>query len=161
MARVPSSADIGARLRAIVDDPGLVLDEHVVDRFCAEVRRAAEVLADLDLTTKGHDRTASFHYLLAMVMYSVDAAVLGDEPSRPMWSAPYQVHRADWGAASPDAVYRRTWISEDRTYRVHGTLGNADCLVLELRRADPPVWFSREDLAAGPDGTFELHLDAI
>jgi len=155
---VPSSADIGARLRAIVDEPGLVLDEVVVDGFCNEIRHAAEILADFELTAKGHDRTASYHYLLAMVMYSIDAAVLGDEPLQPMWSAPYQINRADWGAASPDAVYRRAWIREDLAYRVHGKLGNADCLLLEFRRAKPSAVFNREDLAAEPDGTFELYL---
>jgi hypothetical protein len=155
---VPSSADIGARLRAIVDEPGAVLDEHVVDRFCDELRGAAEILAALDLTAKGHDRTASYHYLLAMIMYGIDAAVLGDEPLQPRWSAPYQVDRADWGAASPDAVYRRAWIREDLGYRVHGELGNADCLLLEFRRSQPSVVLDRDDLAAEPDGTFELYV---
>jgi hypothetical protein len=157
-AGVPSSADIGARLRAMADDPGVVLDAHVVDHFCDQLHRAAEVLADLELTAKGHDRAASYQYLLAMLMYSVDAAVLGDETRQPMWSAPYQIHRADWGAASPDAVYRRTWIGEDLTYRVHGQLGNADCLLLEFRRSKPSVLLNREDLGATADGTFELHL---
>jgi hypothetical protein len=155
---VPSSADIGARLRAMADDRSVVLDAHVVDHFCEQLHRAAEVLADLDLTANGHDRTASYHYLLAMVMYSIDAAVLGDEPRQPMWSAPYQIHRADWGAASPDAVYRRTWIGEDLAYRVHGQLGNADCLLLEFRRSKPSVLLNREDIGAAADGTFELQL---
>lgn len=145
---MPSSADIGARLRAIVDAPGVALDAHVVDRFCAELRDAAA----------GLDDPASFLHLLAMVGYIVDAAVLGDEPEQPMWSAPYQVHRVDWGAASPDGIYRRCWIRDDLAYRVHGRLGNADCLLLELRRSQPQVVLDREDLAAGPDGTFELLL---
>ncbi|HEY6532318.1 MAG TPA: DUF1214 domain-containing protein [Acidimicrobiales bacterium] len=155
---VPSSADIGARLRAMAADSDVVLDQHVVDHFCDQIRQAAVMLSDLDLTAKGHDRTASYHYLLAMVMYSIDAAVLGDEPLQPMWSAPYQIHRVDWGAANPDAVYRRTWISEDLAYRVHGQLGNADCFLLEFRRSKPSVLFNREDLGAAPDGTFELFV---
>lgn len=155
---VPSSADIGARLRSTADDPELVLDEHVVDHFCEQLHQAAIVLRDLDLTAEGHDRTASYHYLLSMLMYSVDAAVLGDEPLAPMFSAPYQIHRADWGAASPDAVYRRAWMREDLPYRVHGQLGNADCLLLELRRSMPSVLLNRDDLAPAPDGTFELFL---
>jgi hypothetical protein len=155
---VPSSADIGAALRRIVEPSGLVLDEHVVDHFCQQLRRAAATLAGLDLTAKGHDRTASYHYLLAMVAYSIDAAVLGDEPLQPMFSAPYQIHRFDWGAASPDAVYRRAWISEDLPYRLHGQLGNADCLLVEFRRSKPSVLLNREDLAPAPDGTFDLLL---
>jgi hypothetical protein len=155
---VPSSADIGAALRSTAIESGVVLDEHVVDHFCEQIRRAAATLSDLDLTAKGHDRTASFHYLLGMVMYAVDAAVLGDEPLQPMFSSPYQIHRADWGAASPDAVYRRAWIRDDLSYRVHGELGNADCLLLELRRSTPSVLCNREDLAADDDGSFELYL---
>jgi hypothetical protein len=155
---VPSSADIGAALRQMVAPSGLVLDEHVVDHFCEQLRRAAAALADLDLTAKGHDRTASYHYLLSMVAYSIDAAVLGDEPRQPMFSAPYQIHRFDWGAASPDAAYRRAWISEDLAYRVHGELGNADCLLLEFRRSKPSVLLNREDLAPAADGSFELLL---
>jgi hypothetical protein len=123
---VPSSADIGASLRKMAQGAGAELDAGVVDHFCEQLQRAAETLADLDLTAKGHDRTASYHYLLSMVAYSIDAAVLGDEPRQPMFSAPYQIHRFDWGAASPDAVYRRAWISDDLAYRMHGELGNAD-----------------------------------
>jgi hypothetical protein len=139
-------------------DPELVLDEHVVDHFCEQIHQAAGLLGDLDLTAKGHDRTASYHYLLAMVMYSIDAAVLGDEPLQPMFSAPYQIHKADWGAANPDAVYRRAWIREDLSYRLHGQLGNADCLLVELRRASPQTLLDRADLAPGSDGSFELFL---
>jgi hypothetical protein len=157
---VPSSADIGASLRRMVSPSGVVLDAGVVDHFCEQLHRAAATLADLDLTAKGHDRTASYHYLLSMVAYSIDAAVLGDEPRQPMFSAPYQIHRFDWGAASPDAVYRRAWISDDLAYRVHGELGNADCLLLEFRRSKPSVLLNREDLAPAPDGTFELFLGA-
>ena len=93
-----------------------------------------------------------------MVMYSIDAGVLGDEPLQPMFSAPYQIHKADWGAASPDAVYRRAWIRDDLPYRLHGQLGNAECLLIEFRRATPPTLLNRDDLAPEPDGTFELFL---
>jgi hypothetical protein len=155
---VPSSADIGASLRKMVPEAGAQLDAGVVDHFCEQLHQAAATLAELDLTAKGHDRTASYHYLLSMVAYSIDAAVLGDEPLQPMFSAPYQIHRFDWGAASPDAVYRRAWVSEDLAYRVHGQLGNADCLLLEFRRSKPSVLLNREDLAPDADGTFELTL---
>jgi hypothetical protein len=157
-AGTPSSADIGATLRRIVADRDLQLDASVVDHFCDQIRRAAEVLEDLDLTAKGHDRAASYHYLLQMVMYAIDAAALGDEARQPMFCAPYQINKADWGAAAPDAVYRRAWISPDLSYRIHGQLGNADCFIMEVRRAKPEVHFNREDLAAGPDGTFEVFL---
>jgi hypothetical protein len=139
-------------------EPSLVLNEHVVDHFCEQLRQAASLLGDLDLTANGHDRTASYHYLLQMVMYSIDAGVLGDEPLQPMFSAPYQIHKADWGAANPDAVYRRTWVREDLPYRIHGQLGNAGCFLIEMRRAKTQTLLNREDLSPGPDGTFEFFL---
>lgn len=158
LPETPSSADIGAQLRTTEIDPDLVLDEHVVDHFCQQLQRAASLLGDFELTAKGHDRTASYHYLLSMVMYGIDAGVLGDEPLEPMFSAPYQIHKADWGAANPDGIYRRSWIREDLSYRLHGQLGNAECILIELRRANPQTLLDREDLSPGPDGTFEFFL---
>jgi hypothetical protein len=75
-----------------------------------------------------------------------------------MFTAPYQSHRNDWGAASPDGVYRRSWVSDEHAYRVHGRLGNADYFFLEFRRASPPAGIRRDEIAAAADGTFELFV---
>jgi hypothetical protein len=156
IAGVPSSAAIGAALRSIADDASVELGESTVAHLCERLGQTAAYLGELPLTELGDDRAESFRYLLMMLAFSVDAAVLGNDPLRPMFTAPYQSHRNDWGAASPDGVYRRSWVSDQHAYRVHGRLGNADYFFLEMRRASPPAGIRRDEIPAAADGTFDI-----
>jgi hypothetical protein len=156
LAGTPSSASIGAALRTVAPDASVELGEQTVAHLCERLGQAAAYLGDLALLDQGEDRAEAFRYLSMMLAFSVDAAVLGNDPLRPMFTAPYQSHRNDWGAASPDGVYRRSWVSDRHTYRVHGRLGNADYFFLEFRRASPPAGIRRDEIPTGPDGSFDI-----
>jgi len=156
--RVPSSALIEKALREIIDEPGAVLDEHTVEVFCEKVRESARLLSEFPLTANPIDRAESFRYLLTMVAYAVDAALLNADPLEPMFSQPYRLHLLDWGGASPDSVYRRAMVRDDRAYRVHGRLGNAKYLSIDFRQGSPARTLLRADLDAGADGSFEIFL---
>jgi hypothetical protein len=75
-----------------------------------------------------------------------------------MFCAPYRLHLLDWGAASPDGVYRRAMVRDDRAYRVHGTLGNASYFSIDFRQSTPATTIMREDLDLDDDGNFEIFL---
>jgi hypothetical protein len=75
-----------------------------------------------------------------------------------MFSAPHRNHQVDWGAASPDGVYRRTAIRSDLAYRAWGRLGNADYFTLDFRTTGAPFTILRDDIVTGGDGSFEVFL---
>ena len=104
------------------------------------------------------DRSEAFHYLLLMAAYAIDAAILNPDPLEPMWSAPGRFYLLDWGAASPDGVYRRAMIRDDHAYRVHGRLGNASYFSMDFRLSDPACTILRGDLDLDDDGNFEIFL---
>ena len=62
---------------------------------------------------------------------------MNSDPLEPMFSQPYRLNLLDWGAASPDSVYRRAMARDDHTYRVHGRLGNATYISLDFRQGSP------------------------
>jgi hypothetical protein len=155
---VPSTARLEKLLRGFTDDPAAVLDERTVDGLCVRLHEAARLLADFSLANHATDRAESFRYLLAMVAYAVDASLLNADALEPMFSQPYRLHLLDWGGASPDAVYRRAMVRDDRAYRVHGRLGNAKYLSMDFRQSSPTRTLTREDLDADHDGSFEVFL---
>ena len=155
---VPSSALIDKVLRQVEDTPGTVLGEHTVDVLCSRLQETARLLSEFALTTNPIDRAESFRYLLMMTAYAIDAGLLNADPLEPMFSQPYRLHLLDWGGASPDAVYRRAMVRDDRSYRVHGRLGNTKYLSIDLRQSSPACTITRDELHLDPDGTFEIFL---
>jgi hypothetical protein len=156
--RWPSAALIDKLLRALPDGPDVTLGEQTVDVYCRRIRESARVLSELDLNAHPVDRAESYRYLLTMTAYAVDAALLNSDPLEPMFSQPYRVHLLDWGAASPDGVYRRAMVRDDLAYRMHGRLGNAHYLSLEFRQSSPLCSISRDELLCDPDGNFEIFI---
>ena len=156
--KMPSAALIDKLLRQVADQPGLTLDEQTVEIYCQRLRESARLLADTPLTTNPVDRIESFHYLLLMTAYSVEAAIMNHDPLEPMWCAPSQFHLLDWGAASPDGVYRRAMIRDDHSYRVWGHLGNASYFSMDFRQSNPMVTIVPDDLELDANGDFEIFI---
>jgi len=155
---MPSTALVDRLLREVTDDPNLVLGEQTIETYCEHLRESARLLADCSLTTNPVDRVESFHYLLLMTAYAVQAAITNHDPLEPMWSAPSQFHLLDWGGASPDGVYRRAMVRDDRAYRVWGTLGNASYFSMDFRLSKPMVTVMPPDLELDAAGSFEIFL---
>ena len=80
------------------------------------------------------------------------------DPLEPMFSQPYQIHLLDWGAASPDCVYRRAMLRDDRTYRVYGRFGNARLLLVGRPPELAACTITPRRDRADADGTFEFFL---
>ena len=75
-----------------------------------------------------------------------------------MFSQPYRLNLLDWGAASPDSVYRRAMARDDHAYRVHGRLGNAPYISLDFRQGSPACTITREEFPCDADGNFEIFV---
>jgi hypothetical protein len=155
---MPSTALLDRLLREVTDDPELVLGEQTIEPYCERLRESARLLAECSLTTNPVDRIESFHYLLLMTAYAVQTAITNHDPLEPMWCAPAQFHLLDWGAASPDGVYRRTMIRDDRAYRVWGNVGNASYLSMDFRLSTPMVTITPPDLELDATGSFEIFI---
>ena len=158
LAQMPSSAFIDKFLREVEDSPGCALDEDAVEIYGRRLMEAARLLKDYALTANPLDRAESFHYLLLMTAYAVETAITNHDALHPMWSAPGQLHLLDWGAASPDGVYRRAMVRDDCTYRVWGQLGNASYFSMDLRHSTPKLTLARSDIDIDSDGNFEIFL---
>jgi hypothetical protein len=156
--RVPSSALIDEVLRSLPHSPDTVLGKQTVEQFCERIRESAQLLSEFQLTENPIDRAESFRYLLKMVAYGVDAGLLNTDPMEPMFSPPYRLHLLDWGGASPDSVYRRVMLRDDLTYRIHGRLGNAKYLSLDMRLSRPACTITPDQLDIDAKGNFEFHL---
>jgi hypothetical protein len=156
--RFPSAALIDKELRALPDGPDVPLGEQTVDLYCQRVKESARLLSEIDLTSNPVDRAESYHYLLTMTAYAVDSALLNSDPLEPMFSQPYRVHMLDWGAASPDGVYRRAMVREDLAYRVYGQLGNARYVSLEFRQSSLACHITRDEIPCDADDSFEIFI---
>ena len=155
---VPSSALIDKLLREIPHARDAVLNEDTTAVLVERLQDAARLLSEFPLTSNPTDRAESFRYLLSMTAYAIDAGVLNADPLEPMFSQPYRLHLLDWGGASPDAVYRRAMVRDDRSYRVHGRLGNAEYLSIDFRQGAEACTIARDELDENADGSFEVFL---
>ena len=156
--RVPSTAQVARALRGVEHDPATTIGEGTVEHFCDRLREAARYLADLQLTDGPNDGPEAFRYLLTLLPYAVNAVYFHNDPSEPMFAPASPVHLLDWGAASPDGVYRRTAISAEHAYRVTGRFGNADYLTIDYRTSPQAFTIDHEEVSKGPGGSFELFL---
>lgn len=155
---MPSSALIEKLLRDVPSARDTVLDERTVQGLCNRLEETARLLSELSLTTNPIDRAESFRYLLTMVAYAIDAGLLNADPLEPMFSQPYRLHLLDWGGASPDSLYRRAMVRDDRSYRVHGRLGNARYFSIDFRQSVPACTITRDELDVADDGGFEIFV---
>ena len=156
--RFPSAALIDKELRALPEGPEVPLGEQTVDLYCRRVKESARLLSETDLTSNPVDRAESYRYLLTMTAYAVDSAILNSDPLEPMFSQPYRVHMLDWGAASPDGVYRRAMMRDDLAYRVYGRLGNARYVSLEFRQSSPARHITRDEIPCDAEDNFEIFI---
>jgi hypothetical protein len=78
------------------------------------------------------DRASGYRNLLALLHFAMERAMGSADPYLPAFSRPWPVHLFDWGAGNPDAVYRTVLLADDATYRLRGTVGNADFMCLEF-----------------------------
>jgi hypothetical protein len=145
-------------LRHVPDGTDVTLDATVVATFCRWLEDCAQLIAEHPLTRQGRDRVDAFRYLLSLAAFAIDWGMLSGDPLEPSFSPPYPIHRLDWGAANPDGVYRKVLVRDDCAYRIRGEMGNARYFSLDFRPSSHNETVTPEDLAADPEGRFEIYV---
>lgn len=160
--QVPVTALMYHALSQVDRDQETELGEATLTRFNQRLADAARLLGETPLLSNPIDRADAFHYLLTTIHAAIDHSVLQTDTTEPMFSPIMPTYRVDWGARNPDGVYRRATISADRTYRIHGTLGNAKYFSFDFVGADynSDVGYGvdLDDLRPDGDGRFEFVL---
>ena len=160
--QVPTSALMYEALSRVSPDERPRLDESTVARFSQRLADTAALLGRSPLLDHSHDRADAFHYLLTTIHAAIDHSILQSDPTEPMFSPPMPTHRVDWGARNPDGIYRRAIVSPDRSYRIHGRVGNAKYFTFDFVGAkyDSNVGYGVDvdELQADAEGGFELFL---
>ena len=160
--QVPVTALMYDALLAVDPLQPTQLDELTVSRFNQRIADAARLLGDSPLLANSIDRADAFHCLLTTIHSAIDHSILQTDTREPMFSPIMPTHRVDWGARNPDGVYRRAYVSPDRSYRVHGRLGNAKYFTFDFVGAsyDRNVGYGLDgdELEADGDGHFEFFL---
>ena len=159
---VPVSALMVDALRRVDPEAAATLDETTVARFAQRLADTAGLLGRSPLLAEPADRADAFHHLLVTLHAAIDHSILQTDVTEPMFSPVLPTHRVDWGARNPDGVYRRAYVSADRTYRLHGRIGNAKYVTFDVGGAayDSDVAFGIEvdELDADGDGDFDVQL---
>ena len=160
--QVPVSALMYDALARVDSERPVELNEATVARFNQRITDTARLLGNSPLLSRSIDRADAFHYLLTTIHSAIDHSVLQTDTTEPMFSPIMPTHRVDWGARNPDGIYRRAYISPDRSYRVHGRLGNAKYFTFDFVGAsyDRNVGYGVDvdELQTDSEGNFEFFL---
>lgn len=160
--QVPVSTLMYDALLAVDLQQPTPLDDRSVSRFNQRIADAARLLGDSPLLANSIDRANAFHYLLTTIHSAIDHSILQTDTTEPMFSSIMPTHRVDWGTRNPDGVYRRAYVSPDRSYRVYGRLGNAKYFTFDFVGAsyDRNVGYGLDvdELEADQEGRFEFFL---
>jgi hypothetical protein len=155
---IPSAGLMDEALRQVPETAEAALGEATIAGFCARLRESARLLGEHPLAEGGVERAALYRYLMSLVAFAIDWGALNPGPLDPLFSPPYPVYRMDWGAASPDGVYRRALVRDDRSYRVHGRIGNARYFSLDFRPGSRNGPIMRENLPVDEEDRFEVYV---
>jgi hypothetical protein len=135
------------------------LDVGLIKALTDRLLEAGRYISSEDFIFAPPDRAASFHYFLEMLSLAVDRGAANADPYRPLFSRPWDAHLRDWGGASPDSVYRHCTIRGDVGYRLHGTLGNAKSIAIQIFAGNDIVdTIQPADLSPDGDGNFEIWI---
>ena len=136
-----------------------VLGGEVWETFLGRLAEAGRLVTDGCGPAVAVDRASAFRGLLQLLYFGMERTLGSADPARPVLSRPWPVHLFDYGAGNPDAVYRTAALRDDVTYRISGTLGNADFISFEFfdgtRQAGSLL---AADLRPDPAGRFEILL---
>jgi hypothetical protein len=159
---VPTSALMYDALQRLTPEPAPILGEGTVARLNQRLLDTAGLLARSPLLVDPPERADAFHYVLTTLHAAIDHSILQTDTTEPMFSPVMPTHRVDWGARNPDGVYRKAYVSPERSYRIYGRVGNAKYFTFDFVGAsyDREVGYgvSVDELEADGDGNFELHL---
>ena len=147
-AGIPADGEVG------------IPEESIVDHLIKRIRDSARFLLSDGMPSAPADRVNSFRYLLLLLHAGYERGLAQEDPYRPQFSRPWPCHVSDWGGGSPDAIYRTCALRGDATYRIYGTLGNADHVSFQVLDGSDIVdtLVVGDDVPVDGDGGFAVVL---
>jgi len=135
--------------------------------FCELLKPAAGVLTRPAMAGDDRHQINGVRYLAGLLDSGLDLWLHGADPDRPRLFTVYNPWKG-WSLENPDALYQRTRLRGDATYRISGRRGSAPYLGFELSHGfwsySKPVKIHRSlasrNLAVAANGRFEIILSA-
>jgi len=129
------------------------------DRFLDKLRQTADLVDREGMPTSAVERADGFKNILIVLHFAMDRLFGEADPRAPAFGTPWPAHQFDWGAASPDSVYRSARLTGGVTYRISGHLGNSPSASLQFFDGGEICLTLRpEDLSQKPAGEVEVFV---
>lgn len=135
------------------------------DEFLGKIAQAARELRDSDFYSSEENRAGAHMFLLGMVIARLEEHVIF-EPDFPFFRV--LDTRIREGGDNPDQRYLISRLNPGETYRIWGTVGDAQRLEFQVYAGDPYAGAGRmasylgaEDLQVRSDGTFEVMVSPV
>jgi hypothetical protein len=150
-------------------EPHRAVDRAVWDDLVDDVRSLGDLVFTAELSDDPAGRAVGVRYLLRFLAAGISACIEYDDVSHPEIGRIIESRMA-WGLDNPDCNYGFARVSGDRSYRIHGTLGSAARLELQVNTGhfgdgNFAGWrsvsaISSDDLEVDDDGTVEITLSS-
>jgi hypothetical protein len=141
-------------------DDDLVSGRAYTDLLEALARAGAVVGSDRS-PAAAVDRAAGYRHLLVLLALAIDEALRPSDPYDPFFAPANVDNVLKWGMDCPDAAYTGAAIRPDATYRIRGRRSTVRYLGFQVMSGIANSGnLVADDLALGPDGTFEIVLAA-
>ncbi|KRF14628.1 hypothetical protein [Nocardioides sp. Soil796] len=135
------------------------------DGFVETIGRLADELRDDELYSSPENRASAHRFLLGMTIARLEEHVLF-EPDFPFFRV--LDTRIREGGDNSDQRYLISRLNPGETYRIWGTLGDAQRLEVQIYAGDPYLgsgrmasYLAAEDLQVREDGTFEVIASSV
>lgn len=107
----------------MAEDPR-VLDGEIWSELCRTLERSSRFVLGEDVPGTPDDRAEGFRYLLRFLAAGINACVEHSDPDYPEFGRMMDLNER-WGLDNPDCLYLIAPIRSDGSYRIHGEIGSA------------------------------------
>ncbi len=99
--------------------------------LCDTLEKSQRFVLGADVPDAPEDRAEGFRYLLRFLAAGINACVEHSDPDHPEFGRMMDLNER-WGLDNPDCLYLITTIRGDASYRIHGPVGSALHLDLQV-----------------------------
>ena len=129
---MPDPASISRALAEVAEDADpRVMTGEVWSDLCRTLEKAGRFVLGDDVPDSPNDRAEGFRYLLRFLAAGINACVEHSDPDVPEFGRMMDWNER-WGLDNPDCLYLISTIRGDAAYRIHGRLGGAHHLDVQV-----------------------------
>lgn len=164
----PSPLDpAGALVELVAQADPRVMTGEIWSDLCHTLEKAGRFVLGADVPAAPNDRAEGFRYLLRFLAAGINACVEHSDPDFPEFGRMMDWNER-WGLDNPDCLYLISTIRGDAAYRIHGRLGTAHHLDVQVNAGHYAYGtvaavktiasLNLSQLEPGPDGGIEIFL---